>query len=173
MGVLWVTNRIWVDEASRSDSAILGVVQFGLDADYMLDIDSITAKVKEGIVTLTGDVSSFWEKAHAYEVTSRIKGVRNVLNNIKVHYSSEYTDSSIRKRIQERLKANAETIWVADNIKVTVNRGKVTLDGTVNYWSEYDSAKKVAHNTDGAWAVVNKLNVRDYNDYEWEEFVYP
>jgi osmotically-inducible protein OsmY len=174
VGTAWVTNLLQVNAEPRSDSAILDDVSFELAADYALDYpDSITAQVKNRVVTLTGDVNSFWDKAHAYDVVSSIEGVRGVINNIKVHYSAEYTDASIRKRIQDRLAANAETMWVADDIKVTVNNGKATLTGTVNYWSEYDAAEDVAFKTNGVWAVTNQLNVRDYDDYEWTEFVYP
>jgi osmotically-inducible protein OsmY len=163
VGVFWVTNRLQVNEKPRSDRAILDDVRFDLDTDYALGYpDFITAKVKDGVVTLTGDVNNFWEKEHAYDVSSRIKGVRSVINNIKLNYSSEYTDASIRNRIQERLAENAETMWIADDIKVTVNNGIVTLSGTVNYWSEYDTADSVAFNTDGVWEVLNNLNVRDY-----------
>ncbi len=164
VGTAWVTNLLQVNAEPRSDRAILNNVRFELDADYALDYqDFIATKVKDGVVTLTGDVNSFWDKAHAYDVVSRIAGVRGVINNIKVNYSSEYTDTSIRKRIRDRLAANAETRWVADDIKVTVNDGKTTLNGTVNYWSEYDAAENVAFNTNGVWAVVNQLSVRDYD----------
>jgi len=164
VGTALVTNLLQVNAEPRSDRAILNNVQFELDSDYALDyLDFITSKVKNGVVTLTGDVNSFWDKAHAYDVVSRIAGVRGVINNIKVNYSSEYTDASIRKRIQDRLAANAETRWVADDIKVTVSDGKAILTGTVNYWSEYDAAENAAFNTNGVWAVVNQLNVRDYD----------
>jgi osmotically-inducible protein OsmY len=160
VGTAWVMNLLQVTAEPRSDRAILDDVRFELDADYTLDyLDFITTKVKDGVVTLRGDVNSFWDKAHAYDVVSRIAGVRGVINNIKVNYSAEYTDASIRKRIQDRLEANAETSWVADDIKVTVYNGKATLSGTVNYWSEYDAAAKTAFNTNGVWAVVNQLNV--------------
>jgi hypothetical protein len=32
---------------------------------------------------------------------------------------------------------------------VAVNDDKATLNGTVNYWSEYDAAKNAAFNTNG------------------------
>jgi len=162
-GTAWVTNLLQVKAEPRSDRAILNNVQFELDDDYALDLDFITTKVKDGVVTLKGDVNSFWDKAHAYDVVARIAGVRGVINNIKVNYSSEYTDASIRKRIRDRLAANAETRWVADDIKVTVSDSKATLSGTVNYWSEYDAAENVALNTNGVRILVNNLNVRDYD----------
>jgi osmotically-inducible protein OsmY len=163
-GTAWVMNLLQVKAEPRSDRAILNNVRFELDADYALDyLDLITTKVKNGVVTLTGDVNSVWDKAHAYDVVARIAGVRGVNNNIKVNYSSEYPDASLRKRIQDRLAANAETRWVADDIKVTVKNGKATLNGTVNYWSEYDAATDVALNTGGVRALVNHLNVRDYD----------
>jgi hyperosmotically inducible protein len=132
----------------------------------------IHASVKNGVVTLSGDVNDMWEKSHAYDLVSRIRGVREVVNNIQVNYSALYTDSSIRDRIVERLHANADTRWVADDIKVAVNNGKVTLSGTVDFWSEYDSAQEVAYETDGVWAVDNKLDVKNYN-YDWADFSNP
>jgi len=161
VGTAWVTNLLQVKAEPRSDRAILNNVRFELDTDYALDyLDFINTKVKNGVVTLTGDVNSLWDKTHAYDVVSRIAGVRGVINNIKVNYFSEYTDASIRIRIQDRLAANAETRWAADDIEVTVNNGKVILSGKVNYRSEYDAAENVAFNTSGVWAVVNQIKVR-------------
>ena len=172
VGVAWVTNLVQVNDILRSDKAILDDVQFEIDTDYMLDLDYITAKVKDGVVTLTGNVNTFWEKSHAADVASRVAGVRSIINMIKVNYSNVYTDQSIRERIEHRLDTNAETMWVANDIDVTVDRGKVTLTGMVDYWSEYDAAENVAYHTDGVWAVVNRLSVRGY-DYDWSKFTYP
>jgi len=160
VGTALVTNLLQVKAEPRSDRAIFNNIRFKLDTDYGLDyLDFIDTKVKDGVVTLTGDVNSFWDKTHAYDVVSSIAGVRGVINNIKVNYSTEYTDASIRKRIQDRLAANAETRWVADDIKVAVNSGEATLSGTVNYRSEYVAAMDVAINTSGVWAVDNQLKV--------------
>ena len=70
-----------------------------------------------------------------------------------VNYSSEYTDVSIRKRIQDRPAENAETRWVADDIKVTVSNGKAAFVGTVNYRSEYDAARMSPSMLTASWRL--------------------
>jgi osmotically-inducible protein OsmY len=173
VGVAWVTDRIDVNKKPRSDSAILNDVLFEIDTDYLLDPEVVTAKVRNGVVTLDGNVNDFWEKGHADEVASRVAGVQKVVNNIRVNYASEYSDASLRQRIKDRMAAGAETMWIADNIKVAVKNGKATLTGKVNYWSEYDAAEYIAYHTTGVWAVVNKLTVRGYDNYKWDEYAYP
>ncbi len=172
LGTAWVTNLLDVTDVTRSDKAIRDDVMFELEADYAVDMDFVTPKVKDGVVTLTGEVNSPWERMHAQDVVTGIDGVRRVVNDITVFYSGKFTDASIHDRIRNALAANAETQWVSDNIQVTVMDGKVTLTGTVNFWSEFDAAEDVAYNTDGVWEVDNNLHVRDY-DYDWVPFARP
>jgi osmotically-inducible protein OsmY len=172
VGTAWVTNLLSVTEQNRSDKAILGDVRYDLDTDFALNLDLIGVTVKNGVVTMTGDVHDFWEKSHAYDIVSRIRGVKKVVNDIEVNYDALYTDSAIRDRVVARLQANADTRFVADAIDVTVHDGKVTLGGTVDFWSEYDTAEEIAYETDGVWAVDNQLEVRNY-DYNWSDFSYP
>jgi osmotically-inducible protein OsmY len=172
VGTAWVTNLLSVDADRRSDESILEDVRFGLASDSTLCTDDIHASVADGTVNLTGEVNRFWEKSHAQDVVARVKGARDVVNDIKVNYQSPYSDASIRIRVEERLRSNAVTFPVADAINVEVHGGRVTLSGTVDLWSQYSDAELLAFNTDGAWAVINQLKVRDV-DYEWADFVYP
>jgi len=43
-------------------------------------------KAKNGVITLTGSVDSYYEKARAEDITSRANGVLNVKNNLAVSY---------------------------------------------------------------------------------------
>lgn len=172
VGTLWVTNLLDIKKVARSDKSILNDIQFNINMDYTLNPDIIHVKVDHGVVTLTGEASSFWEKVHAYDVASRINGVHDIINNIRVNYSAKYTDASILRRVKERLVANAETRWIANVINVSVSNGKVTLTGIVNFWSEYRTAENIAFSSDGVWAVDNKLHVLGYN-YNYDESLYP
>jgi osmotically-inducible protein OsmY len=172
VGTAWVVNLLDVSEAARSDASILADVRSSLDTDYALAPEAIVVKVHDGVVTLSGDVDSFWLKTHAYDVASRVKGVRRVVDEIRADGMEHFTDASIRSSVRDSLMANAETRWVANDIDVKADHGKVTLTGTVNFWSEYDAAENAAFRTHGVWAVVNDLHVRDY-DYPWVDFGYP
>jgi osmotically-inducible protein OsmY len=172
MGTAWVTNLLAVNEARRSDKAILDDARFELDSDSTPGMDGVTVKITDGVARLSGEVNTFWERSHAHDLVSRVKGVRKVIDNLTVDYRSSFSDASIRTRIENRLAANSETRGVAADIRVAVDDGKVTLTGTVNFWSEYQEAENLAFRTDGAWAVVNRLRVREF-DYDWPGFLYP
>src|SRR5271166_4451455 len=79
----------------------------------------IGVSVKEGVVTLTGHVQSFWEKYAAERAAKRVHGARAVANEIdvKLPYSSKRTDEDIAIAAVNALKSNAAV--PADKIKVT------------------------------------------------------
>jgi osmotically-inducible protein OsmY len=109
-------------------------------------------------VTLTGNVNNTFEKLYATNAVSRVKGVRDIVNNITVSTAWD-TDPAIERRIKDFLATNAELQWVADQIQVAVNQGVVTLTGTVNFWSERRAASEVAFETEGVRRVDNQLAV--------------
>jgi osmotically-inducible protein OsmY len=171
-GTAWVTNRLIVTGERRPDEEILKDLRHDFATDYDVLLDRVAVRVDSGVVTLSGQVGDLWPKSHAYDVTSRVRGVRGVVNNIEVKYSVPPTDASIHDRIKGRLATDAETRPVADDISVIVDAGQVTLTGAVDSWSEYSAAQALAFTTKGVWSVRNMLTVRDY-DYNWTEFAYP
>jgi osmotically-inducible protein OsmY len=170
VGVVWVTNLLSVGTEWREDQSVRDDVRFALDADSTLSGLNIVIRVKDGVVTLYGDVNTFPEKEHAADVASRVLGVRDVINNITVNKIIKHSDRALKDRIKERLSANWETHWVADQIEVGVKDGVVTLAGDVTTWSEYKEAARIASLTDGVWGVVNRLRVLDV-DYPWDEYM--
>jgi len=171
VGVAWVSNLLSVRAAKRSDEAIRDGVQFAFDSDYALSGLDIKVHVKHGMVALSGTVNSPYERAHAAELASKVRGVIGLNNLLIVNWYPRYSDASLRERIEKRLAANAETRWVADQIHVRVVNGKVTLTGEVSFWLEREEAEKVALLTDGIWAVDNRLTVAGA-DYKWEDWHY-
>ena len=97
-----------------------------------------------------------------------MQGVREVINKITVNAVPRYNDASLKARIETRLTSNWETRWVADQIKVYVENGMVTLAGDVDTWAEYKEAARVASLTEGTRSVINRLRVIDVN-YPWTQ----
>ena len=83
VGVGWVTNLLSVNAAWREDNAIRDDVEFEISTDYALSPDDISVRVRNGLVTLSGHVNNFYQKAHAADVASRVLGVREVIDQIK------------------------------------------------------------------------------------------
>jgi osmotically-inducible protein OsmY len=86
-GVWHVRNLLKVrPKKSTADDKIAQNVKSALLRDPFLDGYQIDARAKYGVVTLTGAVDSFYEKAEADDIASRAVGVVDVKNNIAVNY---------------------------------------------------------------------------------------
>lgn len=166
VGVWWVNNLLNVHTDRRTDKAIAYDLQFELRTDYALAGQDIESNVRNGVVTLSGNVNSTFDREHAARVAADVLGVREVLNNIMVNPFPRYSDAALTHRIEDRLAGNWETYRVADRIAVKVKDGKATLTGQVDNWAQYREAAEVTLLTDGVWSLDNQLRVAAA-DYPW------
>ena len=159
VGVSGVTNLFIVSPYPRSDDKIKEEIVSSIDSDALLVFQNITVTVDHGVVTLTGKVDSDYERWHAKELASRVKGVTDVINDLLITEPLKLTDESIRQQIEDHLRRDDQTRWIVDQIHVAVDSGKVTLTGAVNFWSERSEADQIACLTDGVKSVDNELQV--------------
>jgi len=182
VGVVGVSNRLKVRAPetmdNRSDREILEDVRRNLIVDPYTESYEITTRVKDGIVTLQGTVDSYFERAQAAEVASKVSGVSAVANLIRVAGATVYVEpeysypwypavTALPKspRPDHKIKDHieAELWWSpyvdADDVNVEVENDVATLTGTVDTWREYHAATDNAYQG-GATSVVNKLKVR-------------
>ena len=87
----------------RNDDSIRDDVLFELKWDPKIGSSSdIAVAVKDGVVTLSGFVRSYWDKDAAGTAAKRVYGVRGVANDIEVKPNTVRTDPEIaREAIQE------------------------------------------------------------------------
>ena len=117
--------------------------------------DKIKVKVEKGWVTLTGEVDWHFQKADAEKGVRRLSGVMGIANLITIKPQVEARD--VKKRIEDALKRNAEI--EAQNIRVVVSGGKVTLDGTVDSWAERQRVENTVWSAPGVVSVEDHLRV--------------
>ena len=178
-GVGFVKNRIKVRPAvSLIDTEIESRLKESLARNPYIEKYEIDATVINRVAYLTGYVDTYFEKAQAENVASRVQGVIEVENNITVDelkpptydpYLDEYdyglygygpgaypakTDAQIREDIRDEL------FWSpfvnTDDIKVSVEDGVATLEGKVASWSEYHAAVENAYEGGAIW-VRNEI----------------
>src|ERR1700709_861752 len=83
---------------TRTDQSLRDDVLFELKYDPKItSANDIAIAVKEGVVTLSGYVSSYWEKDAAEKAIKRVYGVRGVANDIQVKLSTMRTDPEIAR----------------------------------------------------------------------------
>nr|WP_307158068.1 BON domain-containing protein [Rhizobium paknamense] len=78
----------------RTDARVLEDVNDRLSDDPAVDASDIDVQVADGEVTLSGEVSSRYEKRRAEDVAESVSGVHNVQNNIRVRRASPSDASS-------------------------------------------------------------------------------
>ena len=69
---------------TRSDATIASEIQGKIDADPNLPTKQVTVGATNGVVTLSGTVSSDLERTVAANDASQVEGVKTVLNNLQV-----------------------------------------------------------------------------------------
>jgi osmotically-inducible protein OsmY len=119
--------------------------------------EDIAVSVKDGVVTLTGFISSSWQKDEAEKAAKRVYGVRAVANDIVVRPSSDRSDGEIAKEAVDELDSH---IFIpGEKIKVSVSKGWVTLDGEVRWHFQRRLAESAVKSVRGVTGVTNQIRL--------------
>ena len=141
----------------KTDSELRRDVERELEWDPSIDARNIGVAAKNGVVTLTGYVSSYADKWRAERIAKRVAGVSAIANEIEVKLSTERTDPDIAEAARAALKSDSRV--PADRIKVIVERGWVTLEGTVDYYYQKSAAESDVRYIAGVRGVTNAIVV--------------
>ena len=143
---------------ARTDNSIREDVLRELEWDPEIGSNDIAVAVKDGVVTLTGFVPSYWEMDAAEKAAKRVYGVKGVANDIEVKLFWQRTDPEIARDAVHELQSHVSI--PADQIKVIVKSGRVTLEGTVDWEYQKSLAKSAVKKLKGVTGVTNKIEVR-------------
>jgi hyperosmotically inducible protein len=158
-GVRAVADEIQVHypfEKKTSDSEIAKRALDILGWDTMIPSGSIDVVVRDGWLTLEGNVDWYYQKQAAEDDVRKLSGVRGVTNSIVIKPHVKAAD--VKKKIEEALKRHAEV--EASAIRVTVrDNDKVTLEGTVNHWDERYAVENAAWAAPGVKSVDDRLAI--------------
>jgi osmotically-inducible protein OsmY len=119
----------------------------------------LSVEIDNGVVTLTGTVTSWAERAAAQEAARRVVGVLDVANDIRVRPPGGLypTDTEIAQAVRRALEWD---VFVEhERIRSTVTDGCVILEGTVDRLSQRDDAERAVRNLRGVINVLNKIIV--------------
>ncbi len=118
--------------------------------------------VENGVVTLSGHVSSNAEKLAAEKAVRRIKGVRAIAQEIEVRYAFEKktADDQIAKRCLDILDWG--TLIPQGKIQLTVHDGYVTMAGEVGWWYQRKAAEDSIRKLSGVAGVTNNISIKPH-----------
>lgn len=160
-GVAEVQNRIQVrPERPRNAVEVAADIYDALSRDGGVDLRGLVVEVAEGIVRVSGVVSTDAERKAVEEIARGVEGVEDISNELTVSAEGRRPDSEIEQDVRSALNEDAR-IADATRIRVRSVAGTVRLEGVVANAGERETAQKDAWYTGGVVYVENLLRVEE------------
>jgi osmotically-inducible protein OsmY len=144
----------------KTDSQLQQDVMAELKWEPAVHAAQIGVEVKNGVVTLAGEVGSYVEKWNAERAAQRVNGVKALAIDMKVKLSQ------LGKRTDADIAESARNIlaWTSalpkDAIKVLVEGGWLTLSGDVQWQYQRQAAADSVRYLLGVTGVNNQIAVK-------------
>ncbi len=139
-----------------SDADITAPVETSLRRDPGVASADIHVRTTDGIVELTGSAPDLLTKRRAVRVAEAVKGVRAVSERLELKLA-ERPDSQLKEHVENTLRL--DTAAQASAVRVSVNRGIVTLMGSVRSYQQRDLCRWLAESVAGVRDVDDQLRV--------------
>jgi len=144
----------------KTDAELQKDVMNELKWEPLIKAAEIGVGVKNGVVTLSGNVDHYYKKSAAERAAARVFGVKAVAEEIQVRLpgSLKRSDEGIAGAASNALGWNASVPH--DRVKVQVQDGVVTLSGQVDAWYQKNEAENVVRYLMGVVSVNNLITIK-------------
>ncbi len=144
----------------KNDSRIQNDVMEALRWVPFLNASAIGVAVKNGVVTLSGQVDCYSKKTVAEKTARRVAGVRAIAEDIQVGISPAdfKSDAEIAEAVLNALEWHAAV--QDERIKIKVEDGNVRLEGEVEWEYERSNAKNAIEDLAGVRSITNLISLR-------------
>jgi osmotically-inducible protein OsmY len=156
-GVREVVDNIDVDLTLHhvSDAELALSARAGLDANVLVPHGAIEISVANGWVTMVGNVHHHYERQAAEHVVRHLRGLGGFTDLVTLSQAPVDDVGDVAEEIRNSFVRNAAID--AANIKVTLSKGVVTLEGTVRSQAERREAERSALRAPGVVSVDDQL----------------
>jgi osmotically-inducible protein OsmY len=146
--------------AMKTDREIQIDVLDELRWEPSVNATDIGVTVKDGVVTLEGTVDSYAEKWAAEKAAKRLPNVKGLAVELEVKLPgySERTDADIARTAENVLQW--DVLVPRNRIKVTVEKGFLTLEGEVDREFQRSAAGRAVHHLTGVKGVSNQITIK-------------
>ncbi len=143
------------DSSHRTDGDIANAAANQINWTATVPKGTTEVTVREGWITLEGEVEWWHEKNAAENAVHHLTGVKGVTNLIKI--KPKLVSEDIESIIRNSFERNA--LLETRNIQVEISENKVILRGKVQNYTEREEAERIAWATPGVLSVDNQLDV--------------
>lgn len=160
-GVAMVTSVAFADVGEKKDLQVFNDISKAVTRyTHFTVFDNVDANVKNGVVTLTGQVTMEFKRDDIEKRVAKVDGVKQVTDKITVLPVSQF-DDQLRYRIARAIYSNPN-FWnyaIGPNppIHIVVDHSHVTLEGVVMNDADRIIARSIASNQFGVMSVKNNL----------------
>ncbi|MBK1613577.1 OsmY domain-containing protein [Rubrivivax gelatinosus] len=143
----------------KTDSQLQHDVSAELKWEPSVHATRIGVEVKDGVVTLAGQVDSYAQKWSAEHAAQRVHGVQAMTSELTVQLTSlsERSDADIAQSVRNVLD------WTASlptgTVQVLVEAGRVTLSGSVDWQHQRQAAADAVRGLLGVTGVSNEIGI--------------
>ncbi len=143
---------------SKTDSQIKQDVINEIKWDPSVTSTQVIVTANDGIVTLRGSVPHYYEKSKAEDAAQRVGGVRAVADEIEVNMLGSFNRSD--EQIAEAAVSAIDWSYsVPKEIKISVEKGWVTLKGEAEWDYQRTAAKDAVSQLRGVRGVTNSISI--------------
>ncbi len=140
-----------------TDEEIRSNVEARLLWNNQINASKIIVETDKGMVTLSGEVESYWEKILAEDIASSTNGAAGVINKLLVVPRKSALDEHIENDIKKAFQRSA---LINENaIEVSVKDGVVHLTGEVPFFVMKKEALDIAFYTSGVIDIVDNITI--------------
>lgn len=166
--VLSIAGSLYADNESSTqhnppDTVITEAVEAVIEWDESAAAHYVDVDTKNGVVWLSGYVDNILARERVEKMTAAIKGVRAIIDKIKVRPVSR-SDQRIRWDIISAL--SIDPVSGRFDIAVLVKDGFVALEGNVGSYAEKRIAESIAKEVAGVVGVRNDLAIHFNKKYD-------
>lgn len=144
----------------KTDVELKRDVEAELAWDPAVRSTTIGVAVKDGVVTLTGHIETYAEKYAAEKALRRVTGVKAIALELDVRLSPEHrrSDTDIATAAEQALHWN--TSVPADKIRITSEKGWITLQGEVEWDFQRRSVERAIRSLMGVVGISNDITIK-------------
>lgn len=139
----------------RTDGEIATAAANQIEFCWTVPTKTVQVTVREGWITLEGQVEWGYQKDAAENAVRNLSGVRGVSNSISI--KPKLTPAKVETAIKAAFERNA--LVDAERIHAETSGNKVVLRGKVPNYAEREEAERVAWAAPGVFSVDNQLRV--------------
>ena len=157
-GVKAVIDDILVELPGRCQTPDEIIAERGyelLAADTSVPLDRIHLGVKDGVVTIHGDVDQDYQRAAVETDLHTLSGVSEIRNELVIR--SPVKAEAVREKIRQMLAPISPIN--AERIEVKAVGTRITLRGTVNSWHEKGLAESAVWSVPGVTGLDDQIIV--------------